>query len=80
MQSVRLVHLHLLTAPPIITALSGMKDLFALLALLASATPFLAQSPAATGARISRSHQSILDAIIAAGPVMILLFALSIFS
>ena len=59
-----------------------MKILLSLLAMLASTAPLLAQNvaPSATPAlvpQLSRS-QSILDALIAGGPVMILLFALSI--
>ena len=59
-----------------------MKILLSLLATLAGTAPLLAQNvaPSATPAlvpQLSRS-QSILDALIAGGPVMILLFALSI--
>jgi biopolymer transport protein ExbB len=59
-----------------------MKRTFSLLALLASATQMLAQSPApavTTNPDLPRST-SILDAMIAAGPVMIPLLALSVFS
>jgi biopolymer transport protein ExbB len=59
-----------------------MKRTFSLLALLASATQMLAQSPApavTTNPDLPRST-SILDAMIAAGPVMIVLLALSVFS
>ena len=60
----------------------GMKKIFPLLAALASATPLLAQSPAPAAAvapDLPRAT-SILDAMIAAGPIMIPLFALSVFS
>ncbi|MBA3387364.1 MAG: MotA/TolQ/ExbB proton channel family protein [Chthoniobacterales bacterium] len=59
-----------------------MKRLLSLLAALASATPLFAQSPAPAAALapdLPRST-SILDAMIAAGPIMIPLLALSIFS
>ncbi len=59
-----------------------MKKIFPLLAALASATPLLAQSPAPAAAvapDLPRTT-SILDAMIAAGPIMIPLFALSVFS
>ncbi len=60
-----------------------MKRTLPLLAFLASASQLLAQSPAApavTAAPDLPRSTSILDAMIAAGPVMIPLFALSIFS
>jgi biopolymer transport protein ExbB len=59
-----------------------MKRTFWLLALLASATQMLAQNPApaVTTAPDLPRPTSILDAMIAAGPVMILLLALSVFS
>ncbi len=59
-----------------------MKRLLSLLAALASATPLFAQSPApatALAPDLPRST-SILDAMIAAGPIMIPLVVLSIFS
>ncbi|MDQ6764601.1 MAG: MotA/TolQ/ExbB proton channel family protein [Verrucomicrobiota bacterium] len=58
-----------------------MKRILPPFALLAAATPLLAQTNAAAsaGPDLPRST-SILDAVIAAGPVMIPLFALSIFS
>ncbi len=59
-----------------------MKRLLSLLAALASATPLFAQSPAPAAALapdLPRST-SILDAMIAAGPIMIPLVVLSIFS
>jgi biopolymer transport protein ExbB len=65
-----------------IASLSRMKRTLPLLALLAGAIPLLAQSPApatALAPDLPRST-SILDAMIAAGPIMIPLFALSIFS
>ena len=60
----------------------GMKKIFPLLAALASATPLLAQSPAPLrpSLRTCRGTTSILDAMIAAGPIMIPLFVLSVFS
>src|SRR5450432_3904726 len=69
------------TATPMIFALYGMKKILPLLVMLAgSATSLLAQTPApVTSPDLPRTH-SILDAILAAGPVMIPLAALSIFS
>ena len=58
-----------------------MKQILPLLALLASATPLLAQTPAAPPAsRICRSPTTLLDAIMQAGPIIIPLVILSIFS
>ena len=59
-----------------------MKRTFWLLALLASATQMLAQNPAppVTFTPDLPRPTSILDAMIAAGPVMIVLLALSVFS
>jgi len=55
-----------------------MKISFPVLATLAGATPLLAQS--ATPALVPAIHsKTIMDTLIAAGPVMILLFLLSIF-
>src|SRR5436189_1626525 len=54
-----------------------MKNLFA---LFAGATPFLAQTPASLAPDLPQHARSILDVIIGAGPVMIPLFALSVFS
>ena len=56
-----------------------MKKILPLLATLASATPLLAQSPAAPAPDLPRST-SLLDAIIHAGPLIIPLVVLSIFS
>jgi biopolymer transport protein ExbB len=55
----------------------GMKNLFA---LFAGATPFLAQTPAPLAPDLPQHTKSILDTIIGAGPVMIPLFVLSVFS
>jgi biopolymer transport protein ExbB len=56
----------------------GMKISFPVLATLAGATPLLAQS--ATPTLVPDMHsKTIMDTLIAAGPVMILLFLLSIF-
>jgi biopolymer transport protein ExbB len=54
-----------------------MKNLFA---LFAGATPFLAQTPAPLAPDLPQRTRSVLDAIIGAGPVMIPLFILSVFS
>src|SRR6202521_5153783 len=54
-----------------------MNNLFALSAGFAS---FLAQTPAPLAPDLPRSTRSILDTMIGAGPVMIPLFVLSIFS
>jgi biopolymer transport protein ExbB len=54
----------------------GMKNLFA---LFAGATPFLAQTPAPLAPDLPHT-KSILQTLIDAGPVMIPLFALSVFS
>jgi len=62
-----------------INALYGMKRLLPLLAGLASATPLLAQTPALPGPDLPR-HTSMLDAMLHAGPIIIPLFVLSIFS
>ena len=70
-------HLHLSPPLPIVTALFGMKNLFA---LFAGATPFLAQTPAPLAPDLPQHTRSILDIIIGAGPVMIPLFVLSVFS
>ena len=56
-----------------------MKRILPLAAFLAAATPLLAQDPAAQPPDLPQST-SILDAMIAAGPVILPLFALSIFS
>ena len=65
-----------------IASLPGMKRTLPLLAFLASATQLIAQSPAPAvlAAPDLPRPTSILDAMIAAGPVIIPLFALSIFS
>lgn len=55
----------------------GMKNLFA---LFAGTTPFLAQTPAPLAPDLPQHTKSILDTIIGAGPVMIPLFVLSVFS
>ena len=55
----------------------GMKNLYA---LFSGATPFLAQTPAPLAPDLPQHTKSILDTIIGAGPVMIPLFVLSIFS
>src|SRR6266480_2414221 len=55
----------------------GMKNLFA---LFAGAMPFLAQTPAPLAPDLPQRTRSILDTIIGAGPVMIPLFVLSVFS
>ncbi len=64
-----------------LNALLGMKRLFPFFALLASANVLLAQSPAPVSAPpdLPRSN-TILDAMMNAGPVIIPLFALSVFS
>lgn len=54
-----------------------MKNLFA---LFAGASPFLAQTPAPLAPDLPQHTKSILQTIIDAGPVMIPLFALSVFS
>jgi biopolymer transport protein ExbB len=56
-----------------------MKRILPLLAFLAAATPVLAQAPAAQPPDLPQPT-SILEAMIAAGPVIIPLFVLSIFS
>ena len=56
-----------------------MKYLTPLLVLLAGATPLLAQAPAPQAPDLPKST-SVLDAMIEAGPVILPLFALSIFS
>jgi biopolymer transport protein ExbB len=56
-----------------------MKRILPLAAFFAAATPLLAQAPAAQTPDLPQST-SILDAMIAAGPVIIPLFVLSIFS
>src|SRR6186997_3266887 len=58
----------------------GMKILLLLLAPLAGATTLLAQSPAPVIAPDLPKTTSVLDAMMHAGPVMIPLFLLSIFS
>jgi biopolymer transport protein ExbB len=57
-----------------------MKIAFSLLAALAGTTPLLAQNATTTAPLVPDlpHSKSVLDALIAAGPVMILLFALSI--
>src|SRR6266568_870199 len=58
----------------------GMK-IFALLIAAAIATPLLAQTATPTvGLPLIPHSKTIMDALIAAGPVMILLFLLSVFS
>jgi len=52
--------------------------IFALLAVLASAPPLLAQTPAQPTSFVP-STQTVMDAIWQAGPVMFVLFALSVF-
>ena len=54
-----------------------MKNLFA---LFAGATPFLAQTPAPLAPDLPQHTKSILQTLLDAGPVMIPLFALSVFS
>ena len=61
------------------TKLPGRKRILPLAASLAAATPLFAQDPAAAPPDLPQST-SILDAMIAAGPVILPLFALSIFS
>src|SRR6188768_1606206 len=56
-----------------------MKKILALLVALTSATPLLAQSPAVSAPDLPRSS-SILDAMMNAGPIIIPLTLLSIFS
>src|SRR5438874_5523421 len=58
---------------------SGMKKLLWLFLAPASATPLLAQSPAPALPDLPRTR-TVLDAMIAAGPIMIPLFILSIIS
>jgi len=58
----------------------GMKIFASLLALLASATPLLAQSPPPPIVPDQPHTRTVLEAIINAGPVMYVLVALSIFS
>lgn len=59
----------------------GMKRIFPMLVALASATPLFAQDPAAPQAAPDLPKTtSMLDAMIHAGPVIIPLFLLSIFS
>jgi biopolymer transport protein ExbB len=55
----------------------GMKNLFA---LFAGATPFLAQTPAPLAPDLPQHTKSILQTLLDAGPVIIPLFALSVFS
>jgi biopolymer transport protein ExbB len=57
-----------------------MKILLSLLAALASAAPLLAQSPTPAIAPDYPHTKSVMDAILAAGPVMYVLLALSVFS
>jgi biopolymer transport protein ExbB len=57
----------------------GMKTSFLLPALLAGATPVLAQTPAPALPDLPRTT-SILQAMISAGPIMVPLFLLSVFS
>jgi len=57
-----------------------MKILLSLLAVLASAASLLAQSPAAATAPDYPHPKTVMDAILAAGPVMYVLLALSVFS
>ena len=56
-----------------------MKKILALLATLASATPLLAQSPAPIAPDLPKTS-SILDVMMKSGPIIIPLFALSVFS
>ena len=59
----------------------GMKRIFPMLVALASATPLFAQDPAAPlPAPDLPQSTSILDAMFHAGPIIIPLFLLSIFS
>lgn len=62
-----------------INELSGMKYLFPLLAFSAGANSLLAQTPASLAPDLPRTN-SILDVLLHSGPVIIALFALSIFS
>jgi len=57
-----------------------MKILLSLLAVLASAASLLAQSPTAATAPDYPQPKTVMDAILAAGPVMYVLLALSVFS
>jgi len=57
-----------------------MKILLSLLAVLASAASLLAQSPTAATVPDSPHPKTVMDAILAAGPVMYVLLALSVFS
>lgn len=57
----------------------GMKKILALFALLAGAMPLLAQSPAPLAPDLPRAT-SWLDVMLKSGPVIIALFALSVFS
>jgi len=70
------LYLHLSPPLPIVTALFGMKNLFA---LFAGVTPYLAQTPASLAPDLPQHARSIMDVIIGAGPVMIPLFILSVF-
>ena len=56
-----------------------MKAL-SVLALLASVSPLLAQTPAPTPTSMMPNTQTVMDAMRQAGPVMFALFALSVFS
>jgi biopolymer transport protein ExbB len=69
------------SAPPMVFALYGMKKILPLLVTLAgSATSLLAQTPAPAITPDLPRTRTLLDALIAAGPVMIPLVALSVFS
>src|ERR1700757_2555890 len=57
--------------------ISGMKIWAVLFVALASASPVVAQEP--TPPLVPQHSQTVMDTLIAAGPVMILLFALSVF-
>ena len=56
-----------------------MKKILPLLAALASATPLLAQTPAGAGPDLPQTS-TLLDALIHAGPIIIPLLVLSVFS
>jgi biopolymer transport protein ExbB len=68
-------YLHLLPLVPIVNALFGMKNLFA---LFDGAMPLLAQTPGPLAPDLPQKTKSIMDVVIAAGPVMIPLFVLSV--
>ncbi len=70
-------YLHLLAGAAYRNNTFGMKNLFA---LFAGATPFLAQTPAPLAPDLPQPPNRSCDTIIGAGPVMIPLFVLSVFS